>query len=282
MKKTDIIIPNNCPECDSKLNRFSVDLVCENMGCPAKTKGIFSNLFNTLDIKGLSDAFIEKVTEKYEITTIAQLMQLTVTDFEQLDGFAKRSAQKAYDAVHSVKEVSPEQFFALLNIPNQGVRVFENLFSQFPMEALLDENFKPSDVLNIKGIAEKSAIAIHEGVQANLDRLRENAEWFTIKKKQVEVIDTTSHSSKMVGKSFCITGALVHGKRKDYENKIKDAGGKTGSVTKTLDYLVTNDTDTSSSKMKKTLDLNDKNHNAGIDKRILIITEDDLIEMMEK
>ena len=278
---TDIEIIEDCPECGSKLNHFSVDLVCENMGCPAKTKGIFSNLFNTLDIKGLSDSFIVKVTEKYEISTIDELMRLTIEELEQLPGFAKRSAQKAYDAIHSVKEVSPEQFFALLNIPNQGIRVFENLFSQFPMESLLDENFKPEDILDIKGIADKSAIAIHEGIQSNLNRLRENAEWFTIKKKKEETVDESEHSAKMVGKVFCITGALVHGKRKDYENRIKEAGGKIGSVTKNLNYLVTNDTDTTSSKMKKTLDLNAKNHNAGIDKKILIISEDTLIKMME-
>ncbi len=273
---------DTCPECNTKLNRFSVDLVCENMACPAKTKGIFNNMFTTLDIKGVSEKFVEKAVELYGISTIDDLMRLTVDQIEKLPGFARKSAEKAYEAIHSVTEVTPEQFFALLNIPNQGVRVFENLFSQFPMEKLLDENFKPEDILDTKGIAEKTANAIHEGIQANLDRLRENAEWFTIIKKKAIGSDASAHKASMTGKSFCITGSLNNGTRTDYENQIKEAGGAIASVTKKLDYLVTNDTDTGSSKMKKALEINDEFINAGMDKRIIIIDEDQLIKMMEK
>lgn len=276
-----IQIIEHCPECNSKLNRFSVDLVCENMSCPAKTKGIFTNMFDTLDIKGLSAKFVEKVTEMYDITTIDDLMRLSIDDIEKLPGFAKKSAEKAYEAIHSVTEVTPEQFFALLNIPNQGVRVFENLFSQFPMESLLDDDFKPEDILDTKGIAEKSAKAIHEGIQSNLERLRENAEWFTIIKKKKISSDTTSHKNTMIGKTFCITGTLNNGTRKEYEDMIKSCGGKVGSVTKNLTYLVTNDSGTNSSKMKKVLSLNADFHNNGEDKSILIITEDNLRSMME-
>lgn len=273
-------IIDSCPVCGSKLNRFSVDLVCENMSCGAKTVGIFTNMFDTLKIKGLSDKFVEKAIEMYNISTIDGLMRLSVDDFEKLPGYAGKSAQKAFDAIHSVKEVSPEQFFALLNIPNQGVRVFENLFAQFPMEKLLDENFKPEDILDTKGIAEKSANAIHEGIQANLDRIRENAEWFTIIKKKVA--DTTNHSSRMMGKSFCITGTLNNGTRSDYETKIKSFGGVIASVTKKLNFLVTNDDDTNSSKMKKAIEINADFHNSGADTRIKIISENDLIKMMEE
>lgn len=273
-----INIISECPECGTKLHRYSVDLICENTTCPAKTKGIFTNLFNTLDIKGVSDKFIEKVVETYDISTIHELMLLSLDDMKQLPGFAAKSAKIAYDAIHSVSEVSPEQFFALLNIPNQGVRVFENLFAQFPMEKLLDENFKPSDILSTKGIAEKTANAIYDGIQNNLDRIRENAEWFTIVKKSNN--DTSSHSSKMVGKSFCITGALNNGNRADYETNIKKYGGTIASVSKKLNYLVTNDTDTSSSKMKKAMEINAESINNGLGTTIFIISEDELISLM--
>ena len=274
----EIKIPTNCPVCDTKLNHVSVDLVCENPTCGAKTKGIFTNFFDTLKIKGLSEKFIDKAIEMYDIKTIDDLLKLSVSDIEKLDGFAKKSAEKAYNAIHSVKEVSPEQFMALLNIPNQGVRVFENLLGSTPIEKLLDPDFKPEDILDTKGIAEKTAIAIHEGIQANLDRIRENAEHFTIIVKK-SIID---HSTAIAGKSFCITGKLNKGTRKDYENKIKSLGGTIAGVSAKLTYLVTNDTDTSSSKMKKANDLNVKWHNNGEDKKIIIINEEDLIELMEK
>jgi DNA ligase (NAD+) len=279
-KKPYIQIPAECPECGETLNRFSVNLVCDNIACSAKTKGIFTNMFSTLDIKGLSDKFVEKATEVYDITTIDELMNLTVDEIEKLPGFAKKSAQKAYDTIHSVTDVTPEQFFALLNIPNQGVRVFENLFSQFPMEKLLDNSFKPEDILDTKGIAEKSANAIHTGIQSNLDRLRENAKWFTIIKKDV-VTSPENHKAAMMGKSFCITGTLNLGTRKDYETLILSSGGKISAVTKNLDFLVTNDADTSSSKMKKALEINSTLHNNGVDKKIVIIDENQLRNILE-
>lgn len=278
-----IQIPDNCPECEAPLDRFSVDLVCENTACPAKTKGVFSNFFDTLKIKGLSDKFIEKAIEKYDLRTIKDLMELSLKQIEDLPGYASKSAKAAYEKIHSVKEVSPEQFMALLNIPNQGVRVFENLFKEYPIEKLLDDDFKPEDIMNTKGIAAKTAHAIHDGIQSNLDRLRENAEFFSIVKPKQNKIDVSQHSTKMVGKSFCITGALNNGTRKDYESQIEAKGGKaTGSVTAKLDYLVTNEPDTNSSKMKKVRELNVKWEMEDQNKKIIIISEEDLIIMMEE
>ena len=278
MLKQDIQIPDKCPVCFHPLSRFSVDLMCDNLTCSAKTIGIFTNMFDTLKMKGLSDKFVEKVIEMYDVHTIDGIMNLSVADFENLPGFADKSAQKAYDTLHSVKEVSPEQFMALLNIPNQGVRVFENLFSQFPIEKLLDDDFKPEDLLNTKGIAEKTANAIHAGIQANLERLRENAKWFTIVKPKAT---DSNHNYKLTGKSFCITGSLIHGTRNDYESKIKSAGGSVASVNKKLNFLVTNDNDTTSSKMKKVIEINADYQKSGSTTRILVINENDLIKMME-
>jgi len=272
-----IQIPENCPICNTHLSHVSVDLVCENPDCTAKTKGLFMNFFDTLNIKGVSDKFIDKVIETYDVRTIDGLLSLTLDEIEALDGFAKKSAQKAFEAIHSVKEVSPEQFMALLNIPNQGVRVFENLLGTVPIEKLLDPDFKPSDILDVKGIAEKTANAIHEGIQANLDRIRENAKHFTIVTKK----EIANHSTAITGKSFCITGKLKHGKRAEYEAKIKSLGGIISNVTAKLDFLVTNDTETKSSKMTKVEKLNVKFHNEGSDKRIIIISEENLINMME-
>ena len=54
------------------------------------------------------------------------------------------------------------------------------------------------------------------------------------------------------GKSFCFTGELRTMKRADAEAMVKKAGGSCkSSVTKDLSYLVTNDTESGSSKNVK-------------------------------
>jgi DNA ligase (NAD+) len=72
------------------------------------------------------------------------------------------------------------------------------------------------------------------------------------------------------GKSFCFTGALETMKRKSAEKLVTDRGGTiAGGVSKTLTYLVTNDTSSGSSKNKKAADL-------GID----VITEKEFLELI--
>jgi NAD-dependent DNA ligase len=63
-----------------------VDLMCDNLTCSAKTIGIFTNMFDTLKMKGLSDKFVEKVIEMYDVHTIDGIMNLSVADFENLPG----------------------------------------------------------------------------------------------------------------------------------------------------------------------------------------------------
>ena len=59
-------------------------------------------------------------------------------------------------------------------------------------------------------------------------------------------------ASPIFGKSFCFTGELRSMKRPEAEKKIRELGGSAkSSVAKDLDYLVTNDPASGSSKNKK-------------------------------
>jgi len=63
-------------------------------------------------------------------------------------------------------------------------------------------------------------------------------------------------SSSLEGKSFCFTGELKSMKRKEAEEKVTALGGSVKStVVKGLDYLVTNDPGSGSSKNKKAAEL---------------------------
>ena len=59
-------------------------------------------------------------------------------------------------------------------------------------------------------------------------------------------------ASPLTGKSFCFTGELRSMKRPEAEKKIRELGGSAkSSVAKDLDYLVTNDPASGSSKNRK-------------------------------
>jgi DNA ligase (NAD+) len=81
-------------------------------------------------------------------------------------------------------------------------------------------------------------------------------------------VDETRETS-LTGKKICITGALSE-KRPVIEDKIREGGGiVVSSVSKNTDILVTNETDPTSSKFKKALEL-----------KITIITEAELLDML--
>ena len=82
-------------------------------------------------------------------------------------------------------------------------------------------------------------------MKENEDEMRSLLESGTI-----EILSTKS--GPLAGKSFCFTGELYALKRADAQNMVKAAGGSVkSSVVKGLDYLVTNDTSSGSSKNLK-------------------------------
>ena len=82
-----------------------------------------------------------------------------------------------------------------------------------------------------------------------------------------------SKESVISGKTFVITGSLDHFENRDAcKAKIESLGGKTaGSVSKNTDYLINNDSTSSSSKNKKAAELG-----------IPVITEEEFLAMIEE
>ena len=87
---------------------------------------------------------------------------------------------------------------------------------------------------------------------------------------EVELIyeDKTTKGTQLQDKVFVVTGDVhIFKNRKELQSKIESLGGKvTGSVSKKTDYVICNDSESSSSKMKKAKELN-----------IPILTEEDFM-----
>ena len=90
---------------------------------------------------------------------------------------------------------------------------------------------------------------------------------------EVENISAEGESAQsLLDKTFVITGTVEHfANRKELKEKIESLGGKvTGSVSKKTDYLINNDTMSSSSKNKKAKELG-----------IPVITEEQFLSMID-
>ena len=90
---------------------------------------------------------------------------------------------------------------------------------------------------------------------------------------EVENISAEGEAAQsLLDKTFVITGTVEHfANRKELKEKIESLGGKvTGSVSKKTDYLINNDTMSSSSKNKKAKELG-----------IPVITEEEFLSMID-
>ena len=102
------------------------------------------------------------------------------------------------------------------------------------MEALESAGIEELQSVNEVGPRIAESIVEFFGIAANrklIERLREAGLTLTGQKKQ--------RGSKLAGKTFVLTGTLVHFTRDEAKQMIEDAGGKvTGSVSKKTDYVV--------------------------------------------
>jgi DNA ligase (NAD+) len=102
------------------------------------------------------------------------------------------------------------------------------------------QKLSENDLQKIKGVGPQKAKSLYDGLKSNkllIQKIINNG--ISIKEKVI---------GKLTGKTFCFTGS-ANLPRKVLESKVTENGGLVkSSVNKELGYLVTNDTDLTSSK----------------------------------
>jgi DNA ligase (NAD+) len=250
-------IPTNCSVCGEELKFDGKFLNCVNDTCPATDMGLLIKWIRSLDLKNIGKSTVEALYSAELLKTTDDLYRLKVEDIEVLDGFGESSANKIINELNGNKEVELNKFIAGLNIPNFGSSMAKIL-----MESGYDTLDKvlaitAEELVNIKGIAEKTAKSFISGREKRKNLIRKLLEvGITIKeiKKGYPVV-----GGKLEGKSFLFTGKIEsldengdRYTRKKLQSLVESNGGVNAkSVSGTLDYLVTADVNSNSSKMKK-------------------------------
>jgi len=244
-----LIVPKNCPICGEKVSVGGIFLTCENEGCSGGEIGNLNKWVKKLDLKGIASATLEKLYEAGLVKTPADLYKLKPNMICELEGFGSSSANKIVDTLNAKKELSFGEFVGGLNIPNFSDKTAELLEKNGldSVTKILSQGVE--DLAGIKGIGRVTAEAIIDGLKKKQKVINELMEvGITIMKKEKK----SNKRSNLDGKSFCVTGALSLGKRDDFIKMVEDNGGVYKStISKGLDYLVTNDNDSGSAKNEK-------------------------------
>lgn len=241
--------PSICPECGSilkKHNEDQADYFCENEKCPARIVNQIVNYTHTLEIDGFAEIIVEKIHAAGLLNSISDLYTLKdhKREISQLDRMSEKIVNKLCDNIEASKSAEFWKFLGALGIQNIGSKTAKLLVKHFKsMDEL--QNASMQEMEDIEGIAEISAESIQSWLSKNKILIEElKKAGVNMKDEEIEVASVSTIS----GKTFCITGALSK-PRKDIIASIESKGGKVVSgVTKKVDYLVTNDKTTGTSK----------------------------------
>lgn len=270
-------IPEICPACGGKTVIEKVNdvesLYCRNPECPAKAIKGFT-LFvsrDAMNIDGLSEATLEKFIARGFIRDFGDIFEIDRYKDEiiQMEGFGEKSYENLIESLNRAKKTELPRVLYALGIPSIGVANAKMICKELGYDMEKIRHVSEEELAAIDGIGPVIAKSFadyfkKEGRQEKLDHLLSHLELGEAPKQKEEQI--------FHGMNFVITGSVEHfSNRKEVKEEIEKRGGKvTGSVTSKTNYLINNDTQ-SSSKNKKAKELG-----------IPIISEETFIQMMEK
>lgn len=249
----DVIYPETCSCCGSKLVDDGSRLFCPDKSCAKRVLHQIQKWISVVDIRDFGETLIKSLFDDRVLKSISDIYKLTVEDLtpyflneESLESQKiSLGAKKVFESIHSRTSMTLAVFLAGFDIEGLGETMIQKV-----VDAgfnTLEKIFSAceSDISGIYGFAEITAKIFVEGINENKEEML-----FLTENNLIRLED--SEGGSLQGKSFCFTGELKTMKRSDAEALVKqNRGSCKSSVTKDLTYLVTNDIASGSSKNKK-------------------------------
>ena len=255
-------IPSVCPVCGGatqirKANDVEA-LYCTNPDCQAKKIKSFTLMVSrdALNIDGLSEATLEKFIGRGFIHEYADLFHLDRHREEilSMEGFGEKSYANLMASVEKARTTTLPRVLYSLGIENVGLANAKLLCREFHNDLRELTGATKEQLSCVDGIGDVIAGTIRSWFcdEKNMENFRHLLSELTI-----EGGEENGQEQILKGKTFVITGSVNHFKnRNELKAKIESLGGKaTGSVTSKTDYLINNDTQSSSSKNRKAREL---------------------------
>ncbi len=269
-------IPETCPVCGAKTqihvsSSGTKTLHCTNPDCTAKQGKKYTRFVSKLgmDIDGLSiqtmlrfmnEGFVHEFADIYHLEEHAGTIR-------NMEGFGEKSCENLLNAIEKSREVKAVNFIYALCIPMIGVDAAKKIVGSVSFEGFLERMQSGQGFEDVDGIGPEKSGSVMEWYQNP-----KNKEALEHLLQEVRITQGEAVSAKegtCVGLTFVITGDVHQFKNRDaFKSYVEQQGGKvTGSVSAKTNFLINNDSESSSSKNRKAKELG-----------IPILTEDEFVE----
>ncbi|MGL6174818.1 MAG: NAD-dependent DNA ligase LigA [Cellulosilyticaceae bacterium] len=273
-----VTIPTHCLSCGAKIGIENTGtaqvLMCYNKLCHAKLIGALSHFVSrdAMNIKGLSEETLTKLYNEYNVKYPGDLYHLDqykrrLSMPKAGGGIGKKATDNLLSAIEESRSCKLENFIYALGIPQVGKSTAKDLAKKFKsIEKFM--TVVHSEITGIDGIGAVVAAEIITWRIPNYDIIEQLSSLMVFQTEDIQL----GHSNLLSDKTFVITGKVNQFKNRDeLKANVELNGGKVaGSVSKTTDYLINNDSTSTTGKNKKALELGVK-----------IITENEYIEMIK-
>ena len=259
--------PETCSSCGRELSFDGVNFYCSHEDdCPDQIVEVVNQFIRRLKVKNVS---------------VASLKNFGIYSFKDLIEFRPKSKYKSevkfYDELtEKVFNTSKFNLLCATNFKDIAEVTIKKIADYYGMDSWL---FNDERQMNLNLLITEQGLPTDVG-EITMEKFIENLEknmaivkMFTSdgRYKYVDAVTVTSSKKEYLG-SVCFTGSLNRMTRTEASKVAEDAGYEVKSgVSKGLTYLVTNDSNTNSSKGKKARALGTK-----------IINEDEFFEMIKK
>ena len=238
-------IPTKCPSCGSKVKVDDIRLFCSDPDCPGKNKEIILNFIQKIGIEDLSSKRLDELIAAKLVKNIPDLYRLEKEDLLKLAKVQEILATKLIKTIEGSKKADLITFLSALGISggayNKCEKVVHNGFNTLEKVRKLT----PEKLMGIESFAERSSEEFYKSLKEKFPLIDKLVD-LGFKFEKIKEVHTP-----ISGKKICITGALSE-KRSVIEGKIREFGGiVVTSVSENTDYLLTNETDSDSSKFVK-------------------------------
>ncbi|MFT7684800.1 MAG: DNA ligase (NAD+) [Candidatus Azotimanducaceae bacterium] len=267
-----IIMPKNCPACDSAIVLVEGEVIARCSGglrCQAQRKERIRHFASRLafDVEGLGDKLVEQLVDAKLIESPADLYLLTLNELVQLERMAPKSANNLLKALEKSKDVSLARFIYALGIQEVGESTARNLAKYFKsLDAVIEANEDQLELVPDVGPIVASRIAHFFKQNINLSVITSLGKSGVLPESEPE---DDIQAQPLVGQTFVLTGTLTQLTRNEAKLKLQALGAKvSGSVSKNTSCVVAGDA--AGSKLSKAQSLGVK-----------VMDEDALVALLE-
>lgn len=246
----------NCPFCGSQVfwSETATDAICPNHNCSEKIIAQVTYFAQTMEMEGISSETVRSIMTHTSFgerdpgiphipvsELFLKLYQLTALDLINIPRFGKKKAQNIIDSISkSIERFTDEKFITALGFSGIGKDISKKLV-EVGLDKIVNDYSLIDSIPGVGEVLNKEIKFKFEHILILLKRVKDLIGDLIPKEAPKQAI----LGDKLAGMNFLLSGSFSV-KKSIIEGRIREQGGNiVGSVTKDLDYLVSNETGTS-------------------------------------